>query len=209
MHIHIVSHHEFPLETCCRFICAKIAMLRSPRGGYYFLWTTVDTQFATKLKSYSIKYLRWKGLSRGHKRCKYLSLFRTQSPFSNSETPMEPFPQKHLAYKLNLLFYRRPICIRPGNNTNTTILNDPEIARKSFRWPHMTMRGRTNTTKNVAFVVMWKKSTSSKCWKTLAKGSVFMSCKNDLFRQFVACCLVFAGVILSSLKLGQLAKLSA
>ena len=42
--------------------------------------------------------------------------------------------------------------------------------------------------------------------KASAKGSAFMSSKNDLFRQFVACCLVFAGVILSSLKLGQSAN---
>lgn len=44
------------------------------------------------------------------------------------------------------------------------------------------------------------------CRKAPAKGSAFMSSKNDLFRQFVACCLVFAGVILSSLKLGQSAN---
>lgn len=51
-----------------------------------------------------------------------------------------------------------------------------------------------------------KMSASSRCRKMPAKGSAFMSSKNDLFRQFVACCLVFAGVILSSLKLGQSAN---
>lgn len=43
----------------------------------------------------------------------------------------------------------------------------------------------------------------------LRKGSKVISPTNVLFRQFVAFCLVFAGVILSLLRLGQLANSSA
>ena len=47
-----------------------------------------------KQKSYRINYLRWKGLSRGHKRYKYLQLCVMQSPFSNSEIPPAAFAEK-------------------------------------------------------------------------------------------------------------------
>jgi hypothetical protein len=45
---------------------------------------------------------------------------------------MEPFPEKHLGYNLNLLCYLTPICIRPGNNTNTGILKSQAIAEKQL-----------------------------------------------------------------------------